>query len=376
MRSIKRGTEAMKISALETWPANMTLSEPYNIAYEHVDSSTNIFLKIATDRHIIGYGCAAPDLQITGETPESVTNVLKDLVEPSIKGSDPLRTTMILEKLKPLMKGQPSALAAVDMALYDILGKACNQPLWRLLGGFRDRVKTSITIGIMSELETVVHAWDMVKRGFKCLKLKGGIDVNSDIDRVMKVREAVGKDIEIRFDANQGFSVDETIRFVKETGKANLELIEQPTAKNQPNLLEKVTNRVQIPVMADESLMTLRDAFRIARGGLADMVNVKLMKVGGISEALQINAVARSARMEVMVGCMDESALAIAAGLHFALARPNVRYADLDGHLGLKGDPFQDTVILRNGTLFPSHRPGLGLAPSHRWVSPGHVLNS
>jgi L-alanine-DL-glutamate epimerase-like enolase superfamily enzyme len=364
MRYIKRGTEAMKISALEIWSVTMKLAEPYKIAYEKVASATNVFLRIETDNHVVGYGCAAPDFQVTGETPDSVSNTLKNIVEPAIKGSDPLRTSMILEKLKPLMKGQPSVLAAVDMALYDILGKACNLPLWRLLGGFRDRVKTSITIGIMSESETVAHAWDMVKRGFKCLKLKGGIDVYSDINRVLKVREAVGKGIEIRFDANQGFSVEDTIRFVKETRKANLELIEQPTPKNQPDLLEMVTRRVQIPVMVDESLMTLRDAFRIARGSLADMVNVKLMKVGGISEALQINAVARSAGLEVMVGCMDESALAIAAGLHFALARPNVRYADLDGHIGLSEDPFKETVILRNGTLFPTHRPGLGLDPT------------
>ena len=350
----------MKITDIRAWPVSMRLAEPYSIAYETIHETTNVFLRVETNQGIVGHGCAAPDEQVTGERSEGVLKSLNDVVAPSIQGSDPLRPVMLLEKLKPLLKLQPSALAAADMALYDILGKTAGLPLWKLLGGYRDRIRTSVTIGILPLQGTVERARAWVEQGFKCLKLKGGSDVDSDIERVLKVREAAGKAIELRFDANQGFSVEDSLKFVEGTRSARLELVEQPTPKGQPDLLGRVTDNVPIPVMADESLMTLRDAFRIARHGLADMVNVKLMKVGGITTALQINAVARSAGLEVMVGCMDEAALAIAAGLHFALARPNVVYADLDGHLGLEGDPTQGAVILRKGTLFPTNKAGLG----------------
>jgi L-alanine-DL-glutamate epimerase-like enolase superfamily enzyme len=350
----------MRITRIESWPVEMRMAEPYNIAYETVDHVTNLLVRVETSSGIEGLGCAAPDEHVTGETPEGALGALEDTVHPMIKGSDPLRPAMVMERLKGALGSQPSVLAAVDMALHDIMGKAAGLPVWRMLGGFRDRMITSVTIGILPMEETVERARDWIGQGFRALKLKGGRDVDDDIAMFLAVRAAVGDKVELRFDANQGYTVDESLRFVESTRRAGLELLEQPTPRGEHDLLGRVTKGAHVPVMADESLMTLKDAFRLARGNVVDMVNIKLMKVGGISEAIQINSVARSARCEVMVGCMDEMALGIAAGLHFALARPNVLYADLDGHIGLEGDPTRGAVVIRNGVLFPAPGPGLG----------------
>jgi L-alanine-DL-glutamate epimerase-like enolase superfamily enzyme len=350
----------MKVTRIEAWPVEMKLTEPYAIAYESVELATNIFLRVETSTGITGYGCSAPDLQVTGETPDSVLRAIDEVVAPCLRGTDPLRIARVLEVLKKSLKNQPAAIAGVDLALHDILGKVSNLPLWKLLGGFRRTFKTSITIGILPVDHTVERARYWVDQGFTALKIKGGTSVDSDIERIHRVREEVGEKIELRFDANQGYTVEESIRFVDATRRAGLELVEQPTSKNQADLLRMVTRKVSLPVMADESLVNLRDAFRLAKRNVVDMVNVKLMKVGGIYEALMINGVARSAGLEVMVGCMDEAALAIAAGLHFALARPNVSYCDLDGHIGLQGDPSDGAVILRRGVLHPTDKPGLG----------------
>jgi len=351
----------MKITAVEFFPYELKLKTPYTIAYETIEKTINVFLKIETNTGVVGYGCAAPDLEVTGETSATVQKCFADVVAPNLKGKDPLRLSFIMENLKDKLIQHPSVLAAVDMALYDILGKQSNLPIWKMLGGYREKIKTSVTIGILPVKDTFKSAQQYVSQGFQCLKVKGGIDVDNDIERLQNIRQKLGKRIELRFDANQGYSAEQAIYFVEKTKSVNIELIEQPTPKGQPDLLKKVTNAVSIPVMADESLMDLRDAFRLARKGLVDMVNVKLMKVGGINESLHINSVARSANLEVMVGCMDESALAIAAGLHFALGRPNVQYADLDGHLDLLNDPAKDQLIIKNGWMLPPKKPGIGI---------------
>jgi L-alanine-DL-glutamate epimerase-like enolase superfamily enzyme len=336
----------------------MPLRQPYTIAYESVEKVANVFLRMETDGGLNGFGCAAPDLAVTGETAKTVSKALSHL-EALLIGQNVLYRTRILEAVRKQIPQEPAARAAVDLALHDLLGKAAGLPLWILLGGERERILTSVTIGIMDTESTMRKAQEYVHQGFRALKLKGGSDLETDIQRVLKVRETVGSAIELRFDANQGYTLEQAGRFVRETRAAGLELLEQPTPRDKPGMMGALATSVPLPVMADESLMGLRDAFRLARDDHADMVNVKLMKVGGLDEALQVNAVARAAGVEVMIGCMDESALAISAALHYALARPNVLYADLDGHLDLIGDPAEGTVVLRDGYLYPGEGPGL-----------------
>ena len=303
----------MKILYTEAWPVHLKMTTPYTIAYESVDATTNVFLKIETSKGIVGYGCAAPDKSVTGETHQSVLTAYKDTIEPILKNADPLRIAWILHKLSPALNEQPAALAMVDMALYDILAKHAQLPLYLLLGGFRHHIKTSITIGIEPMDTTLEQARRFIGQGFTALKIKGGKDVDADIEKIIKLREVVGSRIELRFDANQGYSEAEAIRFVEQTRPAKVEILEQPTPRHQYDMLKRVAKGVSIPVMADESLMNLKDAFRLARKDLVDMINIKLMKTGGIFEALKINAVANAAGLEAMVGCMDEAALAISA---------------------------------------------------------------
>lgn len=350
----------MKIKEIEYFKLDMPLAVPYTIAYETISHTTNIILKLVTDSGITGWGCAAPDKYITGEDAEDVVHNINTFVIDTLKNHSPFRIAKINHILKNVMPTSSSTIAMVDMALYDIIARKAQIPLYQLLGGFRDSIPTSITIGIIPINETIEKAKEYLSKGFSVIKLKGGMSLSEDIEKILVMREKLGYKFKIRFDANQGYTTEEAVEFIKKTKKAKIEIFEQPTSQKKEERLGEVTQQVEVPVMADESIKTLKDAFRLASNELIDMVNIKLMKVGGITEAQHINSVAKAAGMEVMVGCLDECALGISTGLHFALSRPNIEFADLDGHLDLLNDPFKNLFKLEKGVLFPYNEPGLG----------------
>lgn len=351
----------MRVTRVEIRPLPLVLAEPYTIANEHVDHVDNLLLRLETDAGHVGLGIAAPTEVVTGEDLDACRRALTDVAEPLLHGADGLRRLPIVEALADALPGRPAARAAVDMALVDLLAKAAGLPVWRLFGGYRDHIATSMTVFITPIDDAVRRARAFVDDGFDVLKLKGGLDVDEDIARVRAVRAAVGPDVELRFDANQGYAVEQAVRLWRETRDARLSLLEQPTAAADHEALRRVAQGVHVPVMADESVLSLADAFHLARGDMTDMVNVKLTRVGGLDAALLINAVARAAGLEVMVGTMDECALSVASGLAFACCRRNVELADLDGHLDLLGDPTAAALTLRRGRLYPSEAPGFGL---------------
>lgn len=351
----------MKIKEIYYKTLEIKLSEPYIIAYDTFSSCKIIFMMCTTDKGMHGFGSASPEKNVTGEDIENSLLIIENVVIPRLKNSDPFEYARIIEDLKKEVSSSPSVMAMVDMLLFDLVAKKAGVPLFKYLGAYRRSIPTSITIGIMPLEDTLEKAREYFQSGFNIFKLKGGSSCDEDIKKVKKLRESFKDKIELRVDANQGYTFEEAIRFVEETRDHQVELLEQPTPRNEYEMLGKVSNRVSIPIMADESIIDLKDVFHLTKHDLTDMINIKLMKTGGIVEAMHINSVARAAKVEAMVGCMDESELSVAAGLHFALSRPNIIYADLDGHMDLLNDPANNTVTIKDGIISPSGLPGLGV---------------
>lgn len=354
----------MKIVNVSLRRFDLELSEPYQIAYETVYSATNFVLQLETDEKLVGFGCAAPDFVITKEKPEEVEKTFQNILFPALKGANPFYFTKIMHDLKLQKVIKSSALAMVDMALYDLISKSLGVPLYKFLGVYRESIPTSVTIGILPFEKTMLKAKEWVEKGFFILKIKGGLDWEKDVFKIKTLRNKFPKII-LRYDGNQGLTLKEALNFSKEVENLKVEIIEQPLLISEEKYYFDFSEKTSQPIMADESIKTLKDTFRLAKNNLVDMINIKLMKVGGIQEAFHINSVAKSAGYEVMVGCLDECNLGISAGLHFALSRPNIEYADLDSFLDFKSDPFKDLFFLRNGILYPNKKNGLGVDESN-----------
>jgi o-succinylbenzoate synthase len=352
----------MKIRSVAAIPTALKLKEPFSIANETVDVGENVFLRIETDEDIIGWGCATPDT-VTSETKETVVNCFNNVIKDILIGEDPLRVNFINDVIEEKVNGNPSLRAGVNMALYDILGKKANLPLYKLLGGYKDKIETSVTIGL-NPIDTMVEkAKGFVYRGFKCLKIKCGMDADQDIEVVLAIRNAVGPDIKIRMDANEGYTLEKALRVIETLEKlgANIEILEQPTPAKYLYALKEVTSQCPVPIMADETALTLRDSLKAVKMEIADMINIKLMKIGGITNAIKANTYAEIAEIPVMIGCMNESMGAMAAGVHFACAFKNVKYADLDSALDFEQDIVKGGAHYENGYVIPSDKPGLGI---------------
>ncbi len=352
----------MKIKSVSLIPMDLKLKEPFSIANETVDIGENVFIKIDTDSEIIGWGCATPD-SITSETKETVVKNFNAIVKEILIGEDPTRINFLNDVIEDKLKGNPSLKAGINIALYDILGKESDMPLYKILGGFRDKIETSVTIGLNPVDVMVEKAKEFVSQGFNCLKVKCGMDADQDIEAVLSIRNAVGSNVKIRLDANEGYTLEKALRVIETLEKlgADIEILEQPTPAKYLYALKEVTAQCTVPIMADETALTLRDSLKAVKMEIADMINIKLMKIGGITNAIKANIFAELAEIPVMIGCMNESMGAMAAGVHFACAFKNVQYADLDSALDFENDIVKGGASYKDGFVIPSNKPGLGI---------------
>ena len=351
----------MKIVRVKSCVYNLELTRPYTIAFETFDSAENIFAFIELEDGTIGIGAGAPIPLVTGETMKESEQVLADKLETHLKGKDIRNIHQLIRNFHQENANYPAAFAAVDIALHDAFAKYLGIPLVDYLGRHHKSLPTSITIGIKSLAETLAEADEYVGQGFKILKIKTGKSLDEDIERTLKIREHVGKDVGIRIDANQGYSSKELSEFMEKTESANLEFLEQPLKGSHYADMFKVMEPLRRRCAADESLHSPKDALIMAaKPQPFGIYNIKLMKCGGILPARGIADIALLAGIDLMWGCMDESIVSISAALHAALASPATKYLDLDGSFDLAKDLVEGGFVLKDGFLSTNDRPGLG----------------
>lgn len=360
MKKTWAGANKMKITNVEIFYFDIPLQQPFKISLGTMYGANDVLVRIHTDSSIVGLGEACPFPPITGETQETNISVAKNFRD-LIIGKNPLAIESLIREFGSLMHTNPSIVAAFDMALYDILGKVAGLPLFRLLGGDRTTIETDMTADLDTPDVMAKRAKDFVAMGFKTIKIKVGQAPELDLARLEAIRGAIGYDYALRIDANQGWTVPQAKSVLKAMEKFKIQLVEQPVAAWDIAGLKAVREESPIPVMADEALYFPSDAIKLIKAEACDYFNIKLMKAGGIMNALKISHIAESANIRCMIGCMLESRLALTAAAHVMAAQRNIIFADLDGHMSHAVDPIIDGMTLQGGTITLPEKPGLGL---------------
>ena len=352
----------MKITDIQLGHLLVPLKKPFKTALRTVTRIEDVLVTIHTDTGAVGYGSAAPTAAITGDTGSSIRRAIEGPIKKQLVGLSLNNFEEVIAQVQESPVNSTSAKAAVDIALYDLYGHLKKAPVYKLLGGSRKDLTTDLTISVNEPEEMVRDSLDAVKEGFKTLKIKVGKDSEKDIKRLKHIREAVGYAVSLRVDANQGWTPVEAVAVLQrmEDADIRIEFVEQPVKGHDLKGLKFVKDRVSVPVMADESAFSPRDVFKIIEMGAADLINIKLMKTGGIYNALTLCALAENAQMECMIGCMLESKISVTAAAHLACAKSIITRCDLDAPILCSEDPIEGGVYYKGDHIILSAEPGFG----------------
>ena len=353
----------MRITDIRLGRISVPLRVPFKTALRKVNSVEDVIVEIHTDTGAIGYGEAPPTGVITGDTAGSIIGAVNDHIKKVLIGRDVDDFENLMLSLHSSILKNTSAKAAVDMALWDLYGQLYKIPVYKMLGGARKTITTDITISVNDPDEMARDAVNAIKRGYDCLKVKVGKEPEKDIARLSAIRQAVPKSTLIRIDANQGWTPKEAVRILngmQEKG-LDIEFVEQPVKGHDFEGLKYVTEHSYVPVLADESVFSPEDALKIMQMQAADLVNIKLMKCGGLYNALKIVSAAEVYGVEFMIGCMLEAKISVNAAVHLACAKQIITKIDLDGPVLCSEDPIIGGAVFNEQIITVSDEPGLGI---------------
>lgn len=362
----------MKITEVRIGRISVPLRTPFKTALRTVNSVEDVVVEIHTDCGAVGYGEAPPTGVITGDTTGAIIGAIQDHIAKNILGKDVDEFEDLLQLVQKCIVHNSSAKAAVDMALWDLYGQLYQIPVYKLMGGAKKQIVTDLTISVNDPEIMVRDALNALERGYDCLKMKVGVNPELDVARLSAVRNAVGKDVTIRIDANQAWTPKQAVKILNSMQELGLdiELVEQPVKAHDFEGLKYVTERSYVPVLADESVFSPEDAMTIMKMGAADLINIKLMKCGGLYNALKIASAAEVFGVECMIGCMLEAKIAVNAAVHLACAKNIITKVDLDGPVLCSEDPIIGGAVFTEKRITVSDEPGLGI----KGIEPGRLV--